>query len=362
MLQVQEKDTRSEGLRNWTLNIEIKIQGETKTMTKHINRTLLLLAVGLFLASACSRKDTAKDETTAAKAGADMATKAMQPAPNIVELAAVGKTFIGPSEIPAGWTTFKFTNKSDMVHFAIIDVLPKGVSAKQLSDDVMAPFQDAMNAMIAGDEAATKAAFEKFPEWIAQLTRNGGPGILGAHETGQTTVYIEPGEYVVECYVKTNGVFHSTPASDGTFGMMLPLTVTANEGKTAEPKSNMTISITNAGYKILDGALHQGANTIRVNFDEQQAFPSVTGNDIHLMKITSADDARAANDWMDWRKTHGLESPAPVKFLGGINDLPAGTHGYFTVDLQPGDYEFIGEQPDPKATGFVLPVTVVEEG
>lgn len=331
-------------------------------MMKTIKRTLLLVAVGIFLTSACSQKDATKGEAAVAKAGDDMAKEGVQLSPNVVELTAVGKTFMGPSEIPSGWTTFKFTNKSDMVHFAIIDVLPKGVTAKQLSDDVMAPFQDAMNAMIAGDEAATNTAFGKFPKWIAQLTRNGGPGMLGAHETGQTTVYIEPGEYVVECYVKSSGIFHSTPASDGSFGMMLPLTVTASEEKNAEPEANMTISITNAGYKIVAGALHKGTNTIRVNYEEQQAFPSFTGNDIHLMKIVSAGDAQMANDWMDWRKTHGLETPAPVHFMGGINDLPAGTHGYFTVDLQPGNYQFIGEQPDPKATGFVLPVTVAEEG
>jgi uncharacterized cupredoxin-like copper-binding protein len=47
-----------------------------------------------------------------------------------------------------------------------------------------------------------------------------------------------------------------------------------------------------------------------------------------------------------------------VTFIGGLNDMPAGAHGYFTVDLEPGDYAFIAEMPGPQAAGFVLPVTV----
>jgi hypothetical protein len=30
-----------------------------------------------------------------------------------------------------------------------------------------------------------------------------------------------------------------------------------------------------------------------------------------------------------------------------LNDMPAGSHGHFTVDLQPGDYAFIAEVPNP---------------
>jgi len=47
-----------------------------------------------------------------------------------------------------------------------------------------------------------------------------------------------------------------------------------------------------------------------------------------------------------------------VIFLGGINDMPEGSHSYFTVDLQPGTYAFIAEVPNPQEAGFVLPFTV----
>ena len=76
------------------------------------------------------------------------------------------------------------------------------------------------------------------------------------------------------------------------------------------------------------------------------------------MRVDDESRVAQAGDWLDWRDPDGLEDPAPVTFLGGLNDLPAGTHGYFTVDLSAGDYAFIAEIPDPVAAGFVLPFTI----
>ena len=116
--------------------------------------------------------------------------------------------------------------------------------------------------------------------------------------------------------------------------------------------------ISNSGIELVSGELIAGTNTIRVNFIEQQALPSFVGNDVHLMRVEDPESVPLANAWMDWRTSDGLEDPPPVVFLGGINDLPAGRHGYFTVDLEPGDYAFIAEMPDPQAAGFVMPFSV----
>ena len=76
------------------------------------------------------------------------------------------------------------------------------------------------------------------------------------------------------------------------------------------------------------------------------------------MVVDNEESIAAADGWLDWRTKNGLEDPGPVTFLGGINDLPAGSRGYFTVDLEPGDYAFIAEIPGPQAAGFALPVSV----
>jgi len=276
----------------------------------------------------------------------------------VVEIRAIGKTFEGPAEIPSGWTTFKFVNASSMIHFALIDVPPEGITTEIFTSTVGRYFQDAMDGMNAGDEEAVKAAFAKFPEWIGDLGRNGGPGLLSPGRTGQTTVYMKPGHYFLECYVKSDGIFHTTSPGDGKPGMMLDLVVTDQQNNAPEPVANVTLAIKNTGMEIAGGEIKPGINTIRVEFVEQQALPSFVGNDVHLMKVESEDDIQRADAWLDWRAKDGLEDPSPVIFLGGVNDMPAGSHAYFTVDLQPGDYALIAEMPSPAETGFVHRFTV----
>jgi len=330
-----------------------------------MNKSALLagVAMGLLLLPGCGEEPKVEEETTVKveEAATEPAAEvdAVQVAePNVVEIRAVGMTFEGPSEIPSGWTTFKFINASDMIHFAIIDVPPDGVTAQIFTDTAGQYFQDAMDAMNAGDEEGVNAAFAKFPEWIAHLGRYGGPGLLSPGLTGQTTVYLEPGAYILECYVKTGGIFHTTSPGDRRLGMMLEITVTDEKTNAPEPTANMTLTIKNSGLEIASGALVAGTNTIRVDFVEQQALPSFVGSDVHVIRVESEESIDLADGWLDWRTEYGLESPSPVTFIGGINDMPAGAHGYFTLDLEPGDYAFVAEIPNPRDANFLLPFTV----
>jgi hypothetical protein len=245
-----------------------------------------------------------------------------------------------------------------MIHFAMIDVPPEGITAQIFTATVGQYFQDAMDGMNAGDEEAVNAAFGKFPAWIGELKRYGGPGFLSPGLTGETIVYLEPGKYAFECYVKTNGIFHTTSPGDGKIGMMLEFTVTNEKTDALEPTANVTLALRNSAMEIVNGALQAGMNTIRVNFVEQQALPSFVGNDVHIMRVENDESINQAGAWLDWRARDGLEDPSPVTFLGGINDMPEGSHSYFTVDLQPGNYAFIAEVPSPREAGLVLPFTV----
>jgi hypothetical protein len=327
-----------------------------------MNRMLVFvaLAAGSVVVQGCGEERKSTEAVPAQPQATTIPAPAPKPQPHVVEFRAVGKTFQGPSEIPAGWATFKFVNASSMIHFAMIDVPPEGITAWEISDAVMQPFQDAMDGMNAGDEEAVNTAFGRFPEWIGELGRNGGPGFLSPGRTGQTTVYLEPGRYIMECYVKSDGIFHTTSPGEGQLGMLLDLTVTNQNSNAPEPQANATLAIRNSGFELVSGELNTGTNTIRVDFIEQQALPSFVGNDVHLMRVDGEDSIAKADAWLDWRTPDGLEDPSPVTFLGGINDITAGAHGYFTVDLEPGDYAFIAEMPGPQAAGFVLPFTVGE--
>lgn len=309
---------------------------------------LAALAAGFFLLQGCDQGPEVTEEAATAPVAQ----------PNVVEIRAVGMTFEGASEIPSGWTTFRFVNASSMIHFAWIDVPPEGVTAQIFADTAGKYFQEAMDGMNAGDEEAVNAAFGKFPAWIGDLQHRGGPGLLSPGLTGDTTVYLEPGNYIFECYVKTNGIFHSTSPGEGQLGMMLEFTVTDEKTDAPEPIANVTLVVKNSGFEIVNGALQAGTNTIRVDFVEQQALPSFVGNDVHIMRVENDESISQADAWLDWRARDGLEDPSPVAFLGGINDMPEGSHAYFTVDLQPGNYAFIAEVPHPQELGLVLPFTV----
>jgi hypothetical protein len=318
-------------------------------------------AAAIVLLLGCGQEQPASSPATPPELMADAAAPAAQPEPHVVEYRAVGKTFEGPAEIPSGWTTFRFVNASSMLHFAMIDVPPAEASMAELND-LMLYFQEAMDGMNAGDEAAVNAAFGKFPAWVGELGRNGGPGFLSPGRIGQTTVFLEPGRYLLECYIKSDGIFHTTPPGEGQQGMVLEFTVTDENHGAPEPEANLVLAARNSGFEITAGALRAGVNTIRVNFEEQQALPSFVGHDVHLMVVESEASIPLVDGWMDWRTPNGLEDPIPVSFLGGVNDMPAGSHGYFTVDLQPGEYAFVAEVPGPQAAGFVLPVSVAGPG
>lgn len=278
--------------------------------------------------------------------------------PGVVDLRAVGMRFEGPTKIPSGWTTFRFHNVSPMIHFAMIDVPPVDISLQQFSDELAVPFQVAMDAMNANDDAAVEAAFGTFPAWVADLGRAGGPGLLSPGLTGETAVYLSPGRYLLECYVKNSGIFHTTPPGDGQIGMVLEFTVTDEDNGAPEPDANATVALSNDGIELVAGALRPGTNTIRVDFSEQQALPSFVGNDVHLLRVDNPASLTAASEWMDWRTPDGLQDPSPVAFLGGVQDMAAGSHAYFTVDLEPGDYALMAEVPDPLGMGLVLTFSV----
>ena len=72
------------------------------------------------------------------------------------------------------------------------------------------------------------------------------------------------------------------------------------------------------------------------------------GHDLNLVKLSDDSNLDALESWMNWADPKGLITPAPdgVKFLGGVNDLPEGSTGYFQVNLEPGNYAWISEVPN----------------
>jgi hypothetical protein len=302
----------------------------------------------LFGVSACDRvEDKTRHETKQAPEPLEVT--------NFVEFDATGMRFVGPDTISSGWTTIRLNNKDDMLHFGMLVRLPEHVTATMYSDDLGAKFQQGYNLMLEGRNEEAGVVFGSLPGWVQELSYHGGPGFVSGNMSAESTQYLEPGNYVVECYIKSDQIFHSYSPVPGMLTMMFPMTVTDSAGGMAEPEANATLTINETGMRLTEGALKAGDNSVRVRFDTQIRYPSFVGQDVHVVRVDTDADVRAALDWMDWQKPGGLLVPSPVTFVGGINDvMPAGSTAYFTVDLSPGRYAFISETPEADKKGLLM--------
>jgi len=168
------------------------------------------------------------------------------------------------------------------------------------------------------------------------MTYVGGVGLVAPGRTAQSSFMIpEPGTYLLECYVKSpDGSWHTS------MGMLTQVEVVEPGGEGTEPEADTTIALSNDGIEAPD-TLSPGKRTIRVDIDARS--DPFTPYDVHLAKL---DDGSSLDDivfWMDWSNVGGLRAPAPVEFLGGVERMEAGRHGYMSVDLAPGRYLWISE-------------------
>ncbi|MFN2100321.1 hypothetical protein [Altererythrobacter sp. MF3-039] len=299
-----------------------------------IRTGLMLLAAAMLGACASEPPETSADTS------------------NVLELRVDGLKFVGPDTIKSGWTTIRIRNEGGMTHHALVYPLPEGITPEMLDREVVRPIQLSLSAAIAGDSEEAAQIASTMPAWVADLVWMGGPGMMSDGVTGEATMFLEPGNYVVECYVKSNGVQHNYNSREGELGMILPLTVLAEDGGMAEPGANVTLALSNSGFEITEGAFVAGTNSVRVNFVEQQMYNDFVGHDAHVFRIDDDTDVDAAAKWPDFFPIDGQQTPAPAKFVGGIHDMPRGSTGYFTVELEAGEYGITAEIPDAQANGF----------
>lgn len=280
------------------------------------------------------------------------------PQENVLELEVQGLSFVGPHTIKSGWTTVRIVNNGGMTHHALVYRLPDGVTAEMVDEQVVVPIQQSLTAAIGGDLEKAAEIAATLPTWVGDLTWLGGPGMMSNGITGEATMFLEPGNYIVECYVKTNGIQHNYNPEPGEFGMVFPLTVVAEDGGMAEPDANVTLTLSNSGYEISEGAFLAGENSVRVQFEEQRLYNNFVGHDAHVFRIENDTDVDAAARWPDFFPTDGQQTPAPARFVGGIHDMPEGMTGYFRLTLEPGDYGITAEIPDAMKNGFFKRFTV----
>ncbi len=272
---------------------------------------------------------------------------------HLLEVTARDLQFEGPDTVSAGWTTIRFHNQSTVTHFVQMEKLPEGIGLREQQDQVAPVFQEGMDRLNEGRGDDAMAAFGKLPAWFAKVVFTGGPGLTAPGRSSETSVFLEPGTYLLECYVKTAGRFHSYNPTPQTDGMVHQVVVVSGPEPGEMPKADFKVTLSSDRGIVIDGQPRPGNQVVEVDFADQKVYENFVGHDLHLARLDDTTDLARLNRWMDWRDKAGLETPAPAEFLGGLNDMPEGGKGYIRLTLEPGRYAWISEVPDPREKGLL---------
>ena len=285
-------------------------------------RVSATLAASLLI-SACAGGDGKDADTSAASTKA--APDAASATPNVVTYNATNYKFSGPSEIPAGVTTFNLVNDGPGFHHLQIVRLDSGKT--------MADLNDAMKKK--GPP----------PNWVVMV---GGPNAPNPSMTANATLDMTPGNYALVCFVDVpEGVPHVMK------GMILPLTVRNGAGARATaPTADIVMTLSDYNF-VLSKPLTAGKQTIEVRSSVGQP------HEVELIRLAPG---KTEKDMLGWMQK--MQGPPPGEGLGGVAAVVAGVPNYFSADLTPGNYVLICFLPDAKdgkphfTKGMIQVVTV----
>lgn len=276
---------------------------------------------------------------------------------NVIDVLTENMEFQMPDTIPSGWVTFRYKNASPQTHFMLVDDYPEGKTLDTVKAAVLPPFDAGMKLINEGKPEEGMAEFGKLPKWFGEIKFMGGTGLISPGHVAETTMKLNPGPYIIECYVKmSNGIFH------GSMGMIKEITVSATDSGNTEPKADIAVEISSTEGIVFNDAISAGKHIFSVFYKDQIVHENFLGHDVNLAKIGDNVNLEDLERWMDWSNPKGLIEPAPagVTFLGGMNNMLAGDKGYFTATLDPGNYVLISEVPNPASKNMLKTFTVSE--
>lgn len=231
--------------------------------------------------------------------------------PEVNEVTIITKDFRfeAPKSIPAGLTRIRLRNKGSEPHHAQIVRLREGGTVQELL-------------------AALGAGLTNIPEGTRFV---GGPNVPPSGGWSEVTMYLEPGQYAIICFV--SGADHIAHLQKG---MTHVLTVTPwqENDQDPEPTAGVRMVLRDYGFEITP-AIRAGVQTIRVENAAAQPHEAVLGR---LAPGKTAADLLA---WLSKR-----QGPMPGEEIGGIVGLSPGEVNYMTVDFTPGEYVLLCFVPD----------------
>lgn len=291
----------------------------------------LLVVAAVLLAAGCGTADPspgAKATTTAAPAGESGKVPALD-----IEAGDFFFDLNGVSSVPAGSVDLTMANVGKTEDHLLMLLRPKTGSTVA---DVIA----AANSDFTGIKAQPLADFY------------GGINALNPGSRQTARVELDPGEYVVGCFIPSQTDLKPHSAK----GMVTKLTVTEPAGAAAEPVEPPKVR----------GTVDQNefAFAVPADFDGKGTWKVAnTGSQIHELGIAKLAAGKTEADVTKFFA--GIPTPpAPFVGAGGFGAVSPGKEGYMTLDLAPGDYVMVCLVGDPNtkrlhlADGMVKSFTV----
>ncbi|MBZ9628821.1 hypothetical protein LB450_11970 [Psychroflexus sp. CAK1W] len=220
----------------------------------------------------------------------------------VVDLKAVDYAFAMPSEFPSGWITFRMENMGEQNHVAMIYESTSDLSIEEIRSKMDSADYD-------------------FPRTLV-----GGPGFHSPNQKSDITIHLEPGNYVMTCFLKTE-----SGKSHFDLGMKRAFRVTENLSGATKPNADTQITLKkydNSRSK----SFAEGQQTVEIIHED---FPL----DFHLLEVKDSTTIEKALRYMDV-----IQDPSPVEWLTGVKQADAGRSTFITYSFSPGEYAWISHE------------------
>lgn len=240
-------------------------------------------------------------------------------APQVVTFSTADYKFQAPDTINAGWTTLRFANNGDDIHYAHIVRLDSAKSAT----DLVAAYAEAIRTSGAR------------PKWVKRF---GGPGGTAPGDTSAVTQYLEAGSYVWICPVEDES--GNPHFGKGEFKPFVVRSASTEAGRdAARPLASATIRQVDFSFAF-DPALQAGHHTIRVENAGEEP------HDLTLLKLLPGATLEQVQAWLNPEKARrpgqssdpGISPEKMVSLAGGIAAIGPRMEVFFEADLTPGEY------------------------
>lgn len=232
-------------------------------------------------------------------------------APTVITVRAHDFGFVGPKTLKPGATTFRLVNDGKELHHLTLIKLAKGKTLKDFAEATKNPGPP--------------------PTWITGV---GGPNPAAPGATAEATLSLEPGEYVMICFIPSPG----ERAPHATKGMVSSFTVSEGKEITPMPKGDVKVTLSDYGFAV-SKPLTAGKHLISVENSAAQS------HEVVMVKLNEGKTATEFGAFIEKDLMKGVPPGMPV---GGVGFLDRGRTALFPVDLKPGRYAMLCFVPDAK--------------